>query len=92
MDAITLDWNEWDSIFLFSFQPLFVHLLPKIASFKGVGMLITFKTPGSLATTALELKCHRVFRLPSPVFSQEMEAEVVLHDDVQSLQLHAWFL
>ena len=77
---------------LFPPRPLLVHLLPKIASFKGVGMLIAFKTPGSLVTTTLELRCHRVFRLSSPVFSQETEAEVVLHDHVQSLQLHAWFL
>ena len=92
MDATTLDWNEWDSIYLFPPRPLLVHLLPKIASFKGVGLLIAFKTPGSLVTTALELRCHRVFRLPSPVLSQEKEAGVVLHDHVQSLQLHAWFL
>ena len=59
---------------LFTFfppSPLFVHLLPKIASFKGVGMLIALNIPGSLVTTALESRCHRVFRFPSPVFSQE---------------------
>ena len=92
MDATSLDWNEWESIYLFPPRELLQHLLPKIASFRGVGLLIAFRTPGSVVTTALELRCSRVFRLSSPVLSQDTEVGEVLHPCVQRLQLHAWFL
>ena len=92
MDATTLDWNQWDSIYLFPPSPLLVHLLPKIASIKGVGLLIAFRSPGSVVTTALDLRCRRNFRLPFPVLSQETKEGVVSHGHNSRLQLHAWFL
>ena len=92
MDATTLDWNQWDSIYLFPPSPLLVHLLPKIASFKGVGLLIANRVPGSVITTALDLRCRRYFRLPFPVLTQETKEGMVAHGQNGRLQLFAWFL
>ena len=92
MDATTIDWNQWDSIYLFPPGPLLVHLLPKIASFKGVGLLIALRVPGSVVSTALDLRCRRHFRLPFPVLTQETKEGVFAHGQNGRLQLFAWFL
>ena len=92
MDATSLDWNHWDSIYLFPPNSLLTHLLPKIASFKGVGLLIAVRVPGSVVTTALELRCRRHFRIPSPVLTQDTKDGMVTNGRSRGLKLYAWFL
>ena len=92
MDATTIDWNHWDSIYLFSPGPLLIHILPKIASFKGAGLLIADRVPGSVVTTALDLRCRGHLRLPFPVLTQETKEGMVAHGQNLRLQLYAWFL
>ena len=45
------------------------------ASFKGVGLLIADRVPGSVVPTALDLRCRGHFRLPFPVLTQEQKKE-----------------
>ena len=75
MDATTIDWIHWDSIYPFSPGPLLIRILPKFASFKGVGLLIAVRVPGSVVPSALELRCRGHFRLPFPVLTQEQKKE-----------------
>ena len=92
MDALTVDWNSWDSIYLFPPKPLLTSLLPKIASFKGQGLLIAERLPGSLLTTSLDHLCRSYWKIPAPVLSQETDVGLAFHSCPESLRLHAWYL
>ena len=90
-DATSLDWNHWDSIYLFPPKTLLPSLLSKIASFRGQGLLIAGRFPGTVTTMALESRCSGYLELPSPVLSQETDEGMVTYGPTDRLCLHAWF-
>ena len=92
MDATSLDWNRWDSIYLFPPRAMVHALLSKITNFRGEGVLIAGRIPGTVTTMALESRCRGYLELPFPVLSQETDEGMKNHASVSKLHLHAWFL
>ena len=91
MDATLLDWNLWDSIYLYPPTALLPSLLSKITSFRGQGFLIAGRIPGTVITLALESRCSGYLELTSPVLSQETDEGIVTFGPISRLRLHAWF-
>ena len=77
MDALSLDWNQWNQIYLFPPFNLLMKVLNKLRSFKGTAALIAPYWPKSKwFPLVLELKL-KVLELPSPSLSQLVQNETV---------------
>ena len=91
VNALSLDWNRWQSIYLFPPVPLLPKVASRLLSFKGTGVLIApFYAQSSWLPNLLA-------RSPSPLplpkghtLSQKTKRGKVYHQDPSVFQLHAW--
>ena len=93
IDALTLDWNRWTSIYLFPPVAIIKDLLPHLEAFSGTGVLIAPHYEGSALSLSLNRRCLRRFKLPRNFcLSQLTTRGVVVHPNPSALNLHAWVL
>ena len=92
-DAFLLDWNRWESIYLFPPRPVLARCLAKLASFVGTGVLVTdgihYFAEGASIHMELRRRCRFDLRLPQGVLSQVTQDGVVF---APRSTLHAWIL
>ena len=88
MDAMTLDWNRWEKIYLFPPVNLLLKVLDKLRSYKGTAALVAPDWPqSSWYPLTLELKLKK-FKLPAPVLSQVVQKKRVYASSWITTNLH----
>ena len=93
VNALSLDWNNWDSIYLFPPVNLLNRLLPFLWKFKGKGILVAPYHAKSGWFQTLTSRCPLQFPLPvNHSLSQITRRGRVYHRYPQALNLHAWIL
>ena len=93
VNAMSLDWNRWQSIYLFPPVNLLSRILPLLWSFKGKGILVAPYHAKSAWFQTLATRCP--IQVPLPAFhslSQMTSCGKVFHSYPQVLNLHAWIL
>ena len=76
-DALSIDWNQWDSLYLFPPINLLMKVLHKLRTFKGRVALVAPLWPKSYWFPLLmELNLHFTL-LPAPVLSQMVHTKTV---------------
>ena len=93
VNALSLDWNNWDSIYLFPPVNLLSRLLPFLWKFRGKGILVAPYHAKSGWFQTLTSRCPLQFPLPvNHSLSQITRRGRVFHRYPQALNLHAWIL
>ena len=88
MDALSIDWNQWEKIYLFPPVNLLIKVLDKLRTFKGVAALIAPKWQKSnWYPLVLELKLQ-VLPLSDPVLTQIVQQETVFASSSMAGSLH----
>ena len=93
MDALSQDWNAWESIYLFPPWALLPQVVPRLETFKGTGFLIAPLWPTRPWFLPLVKRCKSVLSLPeSHRLSQFMMEGKVICNRTKFFCLHAWEL
>ena len=93
IDALSLDWNRWDSIYLFPPFQLLPEVVLRLTSFEGSGFLVAPLWPSALWFPSLAARCPR--RHPLRVghsLVQWTSRGLVALREVDVYKLHAWIL
>ena len=91
-DALALDWDQWERIYLFPPVNCLMKVLHKLRSFKGKVALVAPHLPRSnWYPLPLELKLSPV-TIPAPTLSQIVQAQTVLDSSRITKTLTLWTL
>ena len=93
MDAFSLDWNQWVSVYLFPPFPLLQEVVSRLEGYRGKGFLIAPLWPSALWFLPLVMRCpvRRPLRL-GHLLSQRTMDGLVYMQEVGRYNLHAWIL
>lgn len=93
VDAFSLDWGSWDSIYLFPPVKVLHRVVPLLARFPGRGVLVAPLYAPSGWFPALLRRSPQPVPLPASVrLSQLSQEGLVFHGDPSVFMLHAWRL
>ena len=93
VDAFSLNWNAWDSIYLFPPVKALHKVVPLLSQFQGTGVLVAPMYSPSSWFPALMRRCPDPLPLrDSLVLSQHSSQGLVSHPDPSVYKLHAWRL
>ncbi|CAL4170226.1 unnamed protein product, partial [Meganyctiphanes norvegica] len=93
MDAFSLDWNQWRSIYLFPPQSLVPQVCRRLAQFRGTGFLIASPWREQSWMVPLRDRCRTVFPLKKGYsLSQLCNNTVVFLPTAATWDLHVWTL
>ena len=93
VNALSLDWDVWTSVYLFPPVNLLNRLLPHLWRYKGRGILVAPFHAKAAWFPTLVARCPVRFPLPtSHSLSQVTSRGKEFHRYPQALQLHAWIL
>ena len=93
LDALSCDWDLWESIYLFPPFQLLPEVVLRLASFRGTGFLVAPLWASALWFPLLAERCpHRHPLREGHVLSQWTSEGLVELDQVGLYQLHAWIL
>ncbi|MEL7079416.1 MAG: reverse transcriptase domain-containing protein [Cyanobacteria bacterium J06582_2] len=89
-DALQLDWNRWERIYLFPPPSILMKILPLLQTFKGTAALIAPLWPASPWFSGLMSLQPRLVRLLSPGLWQEVQRKICFDSSSLSRHLHIW--
>ena len=93
VDAFSMNWNDWESIYLFPPVKVLHRVVPLLSQFQGTGVLVAPMYSPSSWFPALMQRCPDPLPLPdSLVLSQHSSQGLVSHPDPSVYKLHAWRL
>ena len=93
VDAFSLNWNDWESIYLFPPVKVLHRVVPILSNFRGSGVLVAPMYAPSSWFPALMERCPEPVPLPaSLVLSQHSSKGLVSHVNPSVFMLHAWRL
>ena len=88
-DAMSLDWNQWEVIFLFPPMNLMLKVLDKLRTFRGIVALVAPLWPKSIWFPLLLQFNHRLVPLPAPTLSQKVQQQLVFASSWLTQRLHS---
>ena len=92
-NAFSLDWNQWDSLYVFPPTKVLPLVVQRLHLFRGQGILIAPYHPGSSWFPSLKVRCPLHAPLPPSLrLSQTITAGTVFHPNSHAFILHAWRL
>ena len=92
-NALSLQWDVWDSLYLFPPVPLLHQIVPRLCRFKGRGVLIAPYYAQSAWFTPLLLRSPNPVPLPDfHLLSQVTNHGQVFHSNPAVFSLHVWRL
>ena len=92
MDAMSIDWNQWEKIYLFPPFNLLLKVLHKLRTYKGTAALIAPDWPQSnWYPLTLELKLQKI-PLQNPVLRQVVRNKTVCASSWSTKNLHLMIL
>ena len=93
MDALSQDWNVWESVYLFPPWALLPQIVPLLESYSGTGFLIAPLWTTRPWYLPLVKRCREVVPLPSDhyLFQNTSEGRLVC-DRTKFFSLHVWRL
>ncbi|MEL7079596.1 MAG: hypothetical protein AAGM46_27310, partial [Cyanobacteria bacterium J06582_2] len=89
-DALQLDWNRWDRIYLFPPVSILLKMLPLLRTFRGTAALIAPLWPASPWFSGLMDLHPRLVRLHSPGLWQEVQRKICYDTSSLTRHLHIW--
>ena len=93
VDAFSLQWDAWESIYLFPPVKSLHRVVPLLSLFKGRGVLVAPLYPPSGWFPALLQRCGNPIPFPASLrLSQPSSEGIVYHEDPSVYRLHAWRL
>ena len=93
VDAFSLDWNAWETVYLFPPVKVLHRVVPLLSNYRGGGVLVAPMYSPSSWFPALMERCPDPLPLPdSLVLSQHSSQGPVSHPDPSVYKLHAWRL
>ena len=92
-DAFSLDWNDWESIYLFPPLQCLQQVVSLLRIYKGKGFLIAPYWPSAPWFVTLKRRCplRRPLRLGHYLFQYTSQG-LILHPRISGLKLTAWML
>ena len=88
VDAMSIDWNQWNKIYIFPPVNLMMKVLDKLRTFKGVAAIVAPLWPKSnWFPLLLQLKV-RLVPLPAPTLSQTVQNKRVSATSWLTQRLH----
>ena len=93
IDAFSLDWNHWESIYLFPPFQMLPEVILRLVSFKGKGFVVAPLWPSALWFPLLTSRCPLWVPLrEGHILSQWTSRGEVTLQEVGLYKLHAWIL
>ena len=93
VDAFSLDWNVWDSIYLFPPLQVLPEVVVRLGSFRGSGVLIAPRWTAALWFPGLARRCRSCLPLPrGHALSQLTSRGLVFLPNLHVLNLYVWML
>ena len=93
VNALSLSWDEWDSLYLFPPAPVLPEVLARLRDFRGGGVLVAPFWPQAVWFPLLLRRSRNHFPLPSShSLSQTTCRGIVFHPNHSVFRLHAWIL
>lgn len=90
MDALSLDWNRWNSIYLFPPINLLLKVLHKLRSFRGQIALIAPQWYKSNWYPLLMELGLRPYQFPNPILTQKVQTKTVFASSWTTKKLVLW--
>lgn len=92
-DALTINWNRWNTIYLYPPTVILPRIIPLLEIFKGQGILIAPLCVASGWFQSLNRMCRGKIPLPLNLsLSQLTNRGIEFHPDPSTLNLHAWII
>ena len=94
VNALSLPWETWDTIYLFPPVPLLRHVVPRLCRFQGKGVLVAPYYAPSAWFPALLDRCPDPLPLPASHSLSQVTSSGsrVFHNNPSVYALHAWQL
>ena len=89
-DALSIDWNIWERIYLFPLMNLISKVLTKLTSFKGVAVLVAPSWPNSQWFPQLMQLRPKEIKFNLPVIQQIVGTETLLGPSFLTHNLRIW--
>ena len=91
-DAMTIQWDHWQTVYLFPLLPMISKVLSKLTLFHGTAILIAPWWPSRVWFPLLRQRCPHPLRLPNPILTQVVRGESFFSAAFLTRRLHAWIL